>query len=240
MEQVVEHVLSTMRLRLNEDLTLDELARAANFSKYYFARMFRQVTGVPPRRYLYALRLQEAKRLLVSTSSTVAEISYQVGYHSVGSFTSRFKASVGVPPTVYRRLDGDVTSLLRTQQQEPREPYQINGNLEGPDGVTAGQTLLGLFPEPIPEGRPARCDVLGIGGEWSLRHVPTGCWYVLGVTLPPPCPAGGRSTRDPTLVGICGPVSVGPERPAPRVTVRLRPQRPVDPPLLAGLGGPPC
>jgi AraC family transcriptional regulator len=109
MEHVVEHVLSTMRERLDEELTLDDLAKTANFSKFYFARMFRRVTGVSPRRYLYTLRLQEAKRLLTATSFSVAEISYRVGYRSVGTFSSRFAASVGVPPARYRRLGGDVS-----------------------------------------------------------------------------------------------------------------------------------
>jgi AraC family transcriptional regulator len=240
MEQVVEHILSTMRQRLNEQLTLDELAKTANFSKFYFARMFRQVTGVPPRRYLYALRLQEAKRLLVATSSSVAEISYRVGYHSVGTFTTRFKASVGVAPTVYRRHYGDVTSLLSARPPDPTGRYAITGRLEGPEDGPAGQALLGLFPNPIPEGRPARCDVLNSPGEWSLFQVPAGRWYVLGVTLPRCGSVGPGVPSKPALVGICGPIRVGPEAPAPRVTVRLRQPRLVDPPLLAGLGGPPC
>jgi AraC family transcriptional regulator len=228
MEQVVEHVLSTMRQRLDEQLTLDDLAKTVNFSKYYFARMFRRVTGVPPRRYLYALRLQEAKRLLVGTSFNVAEISNRVGYHSVGTFTSRFTTSVGVPPAVYRRCGGDVSQFLRTGPLNPAEPYAITGRIEEPaDGATGGPVLVGAFPDPIPEGRPVRCEAIGPPGDWALRHVPTGCWHVLAVAW-----------WDPTLVSICGPVRVGPECPTPHLTVHLRPMRLVDPPLLAGLGPP--
>ena len=98
METTVEKVVGSLRHRLQEQLTLDDLAKMARFSKFHFARMFRKVTGVSPRRYLYALRLHEAKRLLITTSASVAEISNQVGYSSVGTFTSRFVASVGISP----------------------------------------------------------------------------------------------------------------------------------------------
>lgn len=228
MEEVVEQVLMTMRQRLDQQLTLDDLARTANFSKFYFARMFRRVTGVSPRRYLYALRLEEAKRLLVMTTSSVAEISYRVGYSSVGTFTSRFTSSVGVPPAVYRRLGGDVWPQLPAEMPCLAGPYTITGRLEASQGGDGGAVVVGLFPGRIPEGRPARCDELGQPGEWSFRQLPTGCWYVLGV-----------SRRDPFLICTCGPVRVGPEAPTAYITLRLRPKRPVDPPMLAGLTGPP-
>jgi AraC-like DNA-binding protein len=237
-EDVVEHVLWTMRQRLDEQLTLDDLAKTARFSKFYFARMFRRVTGVSPRRYLYALRLQEAKRLLVDTSFNVAEISHRVGYQGVGTFTSRFTASVGVPPAAYRRLGGHVSSVLRDEPWDPADVCIVTGRIEEPEGgAIGGPTLVGLFRGALLEGRPVRCDVLGLPGEWSLHHVPTGCWYVLGVSLP----MEGSSARTPELpmISVCGPVRVGPDRPTAQVTVRMRPMRVVDPPLVAAMAGPP-
>lgn len=102
-ERAVGRAIENMRANLGERLTVDDLARSAMYSKFHFSRAFLRVTGVPPRRFLSSLRLQEAMRLLDSTSLTVAEISHRVGYASVGTFGSRFQSSVGVSPTTYRR-----------------------------------------------------------------------------------------------------------------------------------------
>lgn len=247
MEQVVERVLTTMRERLGEQLTLDDLAQTAMFSKFYFARMFRHTTGLSPRRFLYALRLQEAKRMLVTTSLGVADISNRVGYNSVGTFTSRFTASVGVPPALYRRLRGNMSSVLDSEPVDPAARGLISGSVEPPAGSPAGgRTVVSLFRGPLPEGRPARCDVLPAPGRWTFRNVPEGRWYVFGLALPP---AGGDGDgaehigcwpeRDRTMMGMTGPVKLSSEALSVDLTIRLRPVRPIDPPILAGLATPP-
>lgn len=92
-----------MTRRLDENLTLQDMADSAALSVYHFARVFHQETGMPPAMYLANLRLDEAKRLLLSTSLRVMEVCYQVGYNSVGTFTSRFKQEVGMPPGQFRK-----------------------------------------------------------------------------------------------------------------------------------------
>lgn len=249
-EDVVEQVLMKMRQRLGEELTLDDLAVMARFSKFHFARMFRRVTGVSPRRFLYALRLQEAKRLLVSTSLSVAEVSNRVGYRSVGTFTSRFTASIGVPPAVYRRCAGRVSWVLHGDPPEPGACGVITGRIEVPAcGAGAGiceapagqPVLVGLFRHPVPEGRPARSLVLGNPGDWSLTQVPAGRWYVAAV-LPHPGDAEGLPGWHGEAGMMCveGPVKVGSDKgssdtPCIHLTGQLRPVRVVDPPILLPL-----
>src|SRR3954464_11708012 len=74
MEHLVRHAVTTIRERFWEPLSLEELARGAMVSKYHFLRVFTRVTGVTPGRFLCAVRLQEAKVLLLSTQLTVADI----------------------------------------------------------------------------------------------------------------------------------------------------------------------
>ena len=105
-ELAVERAIDTMQDDLSEQLTVDDMARAAMFSKFHFTRMFQRVTGVSPGRFLSAMRLQAAKRLLVTTSLNVTDISVRVGYNSVGTFSSRFSRSVGLSPTTFRRMGG--------------------------------------------------------------------------------------------------------------------------------------
>src|SRR2546421_9296103 len=104
--RAVERAIETMQQNRGERLTIDDMARSAMFSKFHFSRVFQRVTGVSPGRFLSAMRLEEAKRLLVSTSFTVSDISHRVGYNSVGTFSARFRSNVGVSPSTYRQLGG--------------------------------------------------------------------------------------------------------------------------------------
>jgi len=103
-EDAVRRVVLAMHERLGEDLCLTEMAEVASMSVYHFARIFREQTGVPPATYLAALRLTEAKRLLLETPLSVADICFKVGYNSIGTFTSRFTQVVGMSPGRFRSV----------------------------------------------------------------------------------------------------------------------------------------
>jgi AraC-like DNA-binding protein len=84
-------------------LTLDEMARAANLSKFHFARSFAAAFGETPRDYLTRRRIERAKDLLRAANLTVTEICLLVGFESLGSFGTRFRELVGCSPSEYRR-----------------------------------------------------------------------------------------------------------------------------------------
>src|SRR5947207_15840476 len=88
--QAIERVIQIMHTHLYEVLTLQDLASAACLSPSHFHRVFRRLIGIPPGDFLSALRFQAARRLLVTTSLSVTEICFDVGYPSTGSFTMRF------------------------------------------------------------------------------------------------------------------------------------------------------
>lgn len=88
--------------RYQEPLDLAALASAAGLSKYHFLRAFTAAYGETPMRYLTRRRIERAQDLLRTANLTVSEISVLVGFDSLGSFTSRFTALVGVSPTRYR------------------------------------------------------------------------------------------------------------------------------------------
>lgn len=85
-----------------EPLDLDDLARAANVSRYHFARSFAAAYGETPMRYVTRRRIERAQDLLRSANLTVTEVCMLVGFSSLGSFSSRFRAMVGETPTMYR------------------------------------------------------------------------------------------------------------------------------------------
>lgn len=92
-----------MDRRYAEPLDLDALAAEAGFSRFHFARSFRTAFGETPHAYLTRRRIERAKVLLRSANLTVTEVCLLVGFSSLGSFSSRFSALVGMSPSAYRR-----------------------------------------------------------------------------------------------------------------------------------------
>src|SRR4051795_12229336 len=88
--------------RYYEPLGVDDLARAAGLSRAHFSREFRRAFGESPHAYLLTRRLERAAALLRTTDRSVADICLSVGLQGIGSFTTSFTRTFGVPPTTYR------------------------------------------------------------------------------------------------------------------------------------------
>jgi AraC family transcriptional regulator len=233
-ERNIRRVIDCLHENLGERITIDDMARTAMFSKFHFTRLFQQVTGVSPGRFLSAIRLQEAKNLLLTTSLSVTEISHRVGYSSVGTFSSRFKSSVGLSPTAYRELRG---FALRIAVETPHKGIRtsiIQGTISEPlEDRRRGTVFLGLFRDTIPQGTPARCAVLERPGPFRLENVPEGDWYLLAQSVSP----GEEDTMGdaPPTVGSHGPIRVRPGAIIEPLEITLRPMDILDPPVLMAL-----
>lgn len=94
----LRHVIEYIHDNLDQHLTLAELSLVAGMSPYYFARTFKEVTGVPPHQYVLNVRVEHAKGLLLQGKLTIAEIASQVGFFDQSHFTRSFKRLVGVAP----------------------------------------------------------------------------------------------------------------------------------------------
>ena len=92
-----------MDLHFAEPLDLDRLASEAGFSKFHFARAFKDTFGETPANYLTRRRVERAKDLLRSANLTVTEVCMLVGFSSLGSFSSRFSELVGMSPSTFQR-----------------------------------------------------------------------------------------------------------------------------------------
>ncbi len=88
--------------RYFEPLRVDDLAGAAGLSRAHFSREFRRAFGESPHAYLLTRRLERAAALLRTTDRSVADVCFSVGLESVGSFTTSFTRTFGLPPTSYR------------------------------------------------------------------------------------------------------------------------------------------
>ena len=223
--RAVERAVATMRANLGEPLTIDDLARAAMFSKFHFSRLFSQVTGISPARFLSALRLAEAKRLLRSTSLTVTCICHEVGYTSVGTFSTQFGLRVGTTPNAYRHFAG--VRLPRTGYPPDQGAVAVRGSVFAPPEAPTGPVFVGLFRTRIPEGRPIRHTVLDAPGPYVLPSVPEGNWQLLAHVIDPAANSGAAP-----YIGCRGSIAVQPGLTARLADVALRPMHWFDPPVL--------
>ena len=83
-------------------LSLSEISRHACLSRYHFLRLFRDEFATTPHQYLTQRRIEKAKELLVTGSLSVTDVCFEVGFESLGSFSTLFRRQVGAPPVSYR------------------------------------------------------------------------------------------------------------------------------------------
>jgi AraC family transcriptional regulator len=188
--QAVECAIQTMHSHLHELLTLEDLASVACLSPFHFHRVFCRLIGIPPGEFLSALRFQAARRLLVTTSLSVTDICFEVGYSSTGSFTSRFTQLVGLSPRLLRQrahafepLPAEHSELYPTTSSGLPMKHALLGRISAP-ATFRGTIYVGLFSSPIPQGRPVRCTRLSSPGWYRLHDVPDGVYHLRAAAFP--------------------------------------------------------
>lgn len=108
-EEQLKITINTKRhidTHFDQELNLEELAQLQQVSKFHLIRMFKKYYGLTPRQYLIDKRIENARKILRSGKS-VSDACYSVGYDSVHSFSTLFKAKSGMSPSDYRRATFD-------------------------------------------------------------------------------------------------------------------------------------
>ena len=99
----VDRLIAYINNHLASSLSLDALSARVHTSKYYLCREFRKKTGMTINDYIKSVRILRAKKLLETTTDSVSEIALSVGFINFSHFSSAFKDSCGMPPSVYRK-----------------------------------------------------------------------------------------------------------------------------------------
>jgi AraC-like DNA-binding protein len=94
-----------------QPLNIAALAAIAYVSEAHFIRVFKATFGETPHRYLQRRRVERAMFLLRETDRSITEISLDVGFNSLGTFTRTFTEIVGDPPTTYRWRAADLRAV---------------------------------------------------------------------------------------------------------------------------------
>lgn len=240
--QAVEKVILTIREQLSESLSLQDMAEIANLSSYHFNRIFRQIVGIPPIQFLYALRIQAAKRLLLTTQLSVTDICFEVGYKSLGTFTTRFTKLVGLTPLHLRHLSHQNTvfsyELLHKYLTKESNIVSLNPHLSGRVRVSStfhGFICVGIFSTPIPQGLPIRCTLMSAPGIYRITSLPDGRYYIFATAFPSNENISSCLLQDNGLRGVTGPILVYGGKVDGSTDITLRLPRLIEPPLLIAL-----
>src|SRR5688572_9232301 len=102
--QEVIPLLIDVQSNLDQEISLESLARQYGYSPFHFHRFFSNVVGETPKQHIDRLRLERAAYKLAITGETVLEIALSVGFKNHETFSRAFKRAFGYSPSGYRRV----------------------------------------------------------------------------------------------------------------------------------------
>ncbi len=102
-ERVINGITRFMQEHLADEISLSVLSEEFHMNPQYISQLFKNEIGVGFLAYLTSIRMEKAKKLLLSTSLSIGEVAEQSGYGDYRVFTKVFKKSEGITPSQYRR-----------------------------------------------------------------------------------------------------------------------------------------
>ena len=97
-------VIEDMKTHFDESRDISVYAKMCSVSVSHFTHCFTKEFGVPPIKYLFSIRIEQAKYLLAETRLPVHEVASSVGFEDPLYFSRIFKKHIGIPPGQYRRM----------------------------------------------------------------------------------------------------------------------------------------
>jgi AraC-like DNA-binding protein/ligand-binding sensor protein len=91
-----------VQAHVEETISLSQVVRHVNVSRFYFCKLFKKATGMTLTEYVARVRVEKAKTLLSDPTRRISEVVFAAGFGSIPRFNSVFKRHVGMPPTEYR------------------------------------------------------------------------------------------------------------------------------------------
>lgn len=199
----VQRMQDYIEAHIQDPITLSELARAAGYSQWHAARVFKELTGKAPFEYVRALRLTKAALLLRDEQPKIVDVAFDFVFASHEGFTRAFSRQFGVSPVDYRRNPKQIRLFMPDRARDRYLKLQ-KGEIE----MAADEAAKTVFVQVVE--RPARKVILKRGvkathyfeycGEvgcdvWdALSHIKEAMYEPIGMWLPNGMIKPGTST----------------------------------------------
>lgn len=100
---MVNKVKKFIKENMDENISIDDMAKEAGYSKYQFIRIFQKLTGITPGKYLNKIRIEKAQQYLIETILPLDIIAQKVGFNSLSAFITSYKNYTGHTPGFLRK-----------------------------------------------------------------------------------------------------------------------------------------
>ncbi len=116
----LRRIKELVHAKMEDDLSLDEMAQSVGLSTAHFARMFRKSTGETPHQFVLRQRLERAKAMLRAPDGRVLDVAIACGFKTQQHFAQVFREVWGASPTEYRQdfLGADATCACETCSED--------------------------------------------------------------------------------------------------------------------------
>lgn len=101
-QDLVKQILDYIDAHYLEQITVNDMSRDLNLSRYYLSHVFKEAVGYSPMQYVIRRRIGEAQNWLLMSDKSVTDIAYIVGYNSASNFNNAFQKMIGLTPQRYR------------------------------------------------------------------------------------------------------------------------------------------
>ncbi len=128
---IVKEAADYIEKHLDEDLPLDKIAKALNYSKFYLSRVFHEETKCTIYKYIQGRRLTLAAKKLTETEKPIVEIAYEAHYNSQQAFTLAFQQCYQCTPNIYREKGKFYPKQSRLGMISSHHGYSCPHNLWG-------------------------------------------------------------------------------------------------------------
>lgn len=100
--KIIKNIDNFIEANLDQTIRLDNLAKQVQLSKYYFSRLFKEMTGKSPLKYVTDYKLKKSKYMLLYTNKMITRIAEELGFTDQSHFSRTFKKAEGLSPTEFR------------------------------------------------------------------------------------------------------------------------------------------
>ena len=200
--KAAERMQAHIEAHLGDRITMAALARAARYSQWHAARVFKEVTGKSPFEYIRLRRLSAAAEELQKTSRKVVDVAFDFVFDSHEGFTRAFARQFGMSPLRFRKT-GSTVQLFMPPQLRDWYTRRQRGEQAMPENKKPETVFVQVLDRParkmiVKRGTKAThyfeyCEEVGCDVWDRLAAIPNALQEPLGMWLPGSLRAPGTS-----------------------------------------------
>lgn len=186
---VISDICTYIRSTIDEDMSLEDMAKHFGYSKYHFSRKFKQETGYTYKQYIEALKIEQSIAAILAGDRNITGVFIDSQHESSGTFSNTFKKLTGLSPSLYKKsitlLCNTLIHAIKTKgeiiyrQTRVTKGGRISVTLNYPECHPERVSFVGLFENGIPNRAPVVGVALYKRTHCVLDLIPEGNYYLL-------------------------------------------------------------